>query len=459
MHEDYNLDIIKQLISEERYSELTTLLEPLHPTEVAEILSNYPYKLSKSVLDEMSRQRRADVFCEFSFSDQTEIASFFSTKELVSMLRSLSPDDRVDLLKSLPEDQYDTVLPALAKKEREDLIKLASYEEGSAGSAMTTDYIAFPQNLHVQQAIERIRLEGARKEAIYSIYVVDDERKLCGSLTLTNLILAPPHRRLSEVMDDQVISVPADSSQEEAIYAISRYDLVSLPVVDENGRLLGRITHDDAFDLIEEERTEDMERFMAISGKHEDVSYLKTSTWSHFKRRVVWLVILSVFGLISGAILQSFESTLMNLMILAFYMPMLADTGGNTGSQAATVMVRALALKEISPKNVLKIIWKELRVALMLAVVLGSLAFIRVILTSSSEVIPQSITMIQIGIAIASALAVQVVSATVIGALLPLGAASLKLDPALVASPALTTMVDITGLLIYFTTVKLILGI
>jgi magnesium transporter len=202
-----------------------------------------------------------------------------------------------------------------------------------------------------------------------------------------------------------------------------------------------------------------MERFMAIVGKHDDTTYLKTSIWTHFRKRVVWLVILAFLGLASGAILESYEGTLTSLMILAFYMPMLIDTGGNTGSQAATVMVRALALKEITPRNVLRIIWKEFRVSVLLALVLASLAFLRVVLISNSSSIPEAFALTDIGFAIAIALAVQVVTATIIGALLPLGAAALKLDPALVASPALTTIVDITGLIIYFGMVSLILGL
>jgi len=260
-------------------------------------------------------------------------------------------------------------------------------------------------------------------------------------------------------MDDQVVSVQAEADQEEATYKFSRYDLVALPVVDGNGNLVGIITHDDALDVIEQERTEDMERFMAISGKHEDTGYLQTSIWTHFSHRVIWLIILAMLGLVSGAILQSFESTLMNLMILAFYMPMLADTGGNTGSQSATVVVRALALKEINPKDILKVIWKEARVGLLLALVLGGLAFVRVFFTSSGASIPDSMNIANIGFAIGIPLGIQVLSATIIGALLPLIAAALGLDPALVASPALTTIVDITGLFIYFSTARFILGI
>lgn len=459
MPKENNIALISQLLKEGRESEVFAILEPLHQTEIAEILSEFNEETIIPILFRFPRQRRADIFIEFSFAEQSDLAKLLGIKELVSLLRSLSPDDQADFFNALSEEQYNAVLPELAKKEREDLIQLASYPEGSAGSVMNTDYIAYPQHLQIKQVLERIRLERTDKKAVYRLYVIDNERKLIGTLPITDLILASPEKTLGEVMRSQVVSIKVDVDQEEAVYMMARYDLVALPVVDEENRLLGNITHDDAMDVIEEERTADMERFMAIVGKHDDTTYLKTSIWTHFRKRVVWLIILAFLGLVSGQILQSYEATLMNLMILAFYMPMLIDTGGNTGSQAATVIVRALALKEISPKHVLKIIWKEMRVAFLLACVLGALAFLRVIFISSPTAIPDSMSIVMIGIAIATALAAQVLSATVIGALLPLGAAALKLDPALVASPALTTIVDITGLFIYFGIVSLVLGI
>ncbi|MGI6480689.1 MAG: magnesium transporter [Sphaerochaetaceae bacterium] len=405
------------------------------------------------------RQRIADIFIEFSFNEQAEIAQLLGTKELVALLRSLSPDDQADFFNVLSEEQYDAVLPELALKEREDLIKLASYPEGSAGSVMNTDYIAYPQHLSIKQVLERIRLERTDKEAVYRIYVTDSQRRLVGTLPITDLILTNPEKKLTEVMRTPVVSIPVEADQEEAVYMMARYDLVALPVVDEDGRLLGSITHDDALDVIEEERTADMERFMAIVGKHDDTVYLKTSIWSHFKKRVVWLVILAALGLVSGGILQRYESTLTGLIILTFYMPMLIDTGGNTGSQTATVIVRSLALKEISPKHILKVIWKEVRVAFFLSLVLGGLAFMRVLFLSSPGAVPEAMSLAKVGFAIALALSLQVISATIVGAVLPMGVAALKLDPALVASPALTTIVDITGLFIYFGTVTLVLGL
>jgi magnesium transporter len=459
MQKEHNISTITQLLREGREDEIFALLEPLHHTEIAEILSNFSEETIISILFKFPRQRIADIFIEFSFNEQAEIAQLLGTKELVALLRSLSPDDQADFFNVLSEEQYDAVLPELALKEREDLIKLASYPEGSAGSVMNTDYIAYPQHLTIKQVLERIRLERTDKEAVYRIYVTDSQRRLVGTLPITDLILTNPEKKLTEVMRTPVVSIPVEADQEEAVYMMARYDLVALPVVDEDGRLLGSITHDDALDVIEEERTADMERFMAIVGKHDDTVYLKTSIWSHFKKRVVWLVILAALGLVSGGILQRYESTLTGLIILTFYMPMLIDTGGNTGSQTATVIVRSLALKEISPKHILKVIWKEVRVAFFLSLVLGGLAFMRVLFLSSPGAVPEAMSLAKVGFAIALALSLQVISATIVGAVLPMGVAALKLDPALVASPALTTIVDITGLFIYFGTVTLVLGL
>lgn len=450
---------IKALIEAGNFDEIAAFIEDRHPTEAAEILTALPEDDVNLILEKLPLQTSADIFCELPGAIQSHIASKLNKNDLAKLVLRLSPDDRVDLLKSLPEDQFDAVLPVLAKREREEIKKLASYKEGTAGSIMTTDYIALPADMTVRQALDRIRLEGPEKESIYTIFALDEGRHLVGTVRLADLILAHPSKILRDIMDDQVVSVQVEADQEDATYKFSRYDLVALPVVDASGALVGIITHDDVLDVIEQERTEDMERFMAISGKHQDAGYLQTSIWTHFSHRVVWLIILSVLGLVSGAILQSFEATLMNLMILAFYMPMLADTGGNTGSQSATVVVRALALKEISPKDILKIVWKEARVGLLLALVLGIFAFLRVYLTSRGVSIPESISLVNVGFAIGVALGIQVLSATVIGALLPLIAAAFGLDPALVASPALTTIVDISGLFIYFSTARLILNI
>lgn len=450
---------VKSLLEEGKFEDILEFFRESHPTEIAEVLTGLKPEEALEILRHFDDQTFADVFRELPTAFQVDTSELLDQKDLAKLIMRLDPDDRVDLLKAIPVERFESVMPILAQRERENIKQLAQYAEGTAGSIMTTQYIALNQDLTVREALERIRLEGSEAKTVYTIFAIDKDRKLKGTVSLGELILAAPSKKLSEIMDTQVQSVYALNDREDAVYKFSRYDLVALPVVDSDEVLVGIITHDDVIDVIEQERTEDIERFMAITGKHENTAYLHTSIWSHFKHRVGWLIILAVMGLISGAVLQSFQETLTSLMILAFYMPMLADTGGNTGSQSATVIVRALALKEIMPGDAFKVLWKELRVALLLGLVLAALAFIRVLFTGNHVPMPGTINILDVGTAIAIALGIQVVSATIIGALLPLGAAALGADPALIASPALTTIVDITGLLIYFTTARMILHI
>lgn len=450
---------IEVLIKEKNYIDVADFLSECHPAESAELLTDAEIEPDeiKEILIRIDPKVSADIFCELPDALQYDTTQLMTSGELTELMENMPPDERADLAKEIPEEQLEEVLPLLAQKERDDLKKLVAWEEGTAGSVMTTDYIAFPETVTVRQALEQIRLEGAKKAAVSTIFTLDAARHLTGFLTLEDLILAKPFMTLDEAKNEPIAEVNASSDREEAVYNISKYNLMTLPVVDENRMLIGVITHDDIIDIIEEERTEDMERFMAISGKHEDTGYLQTSVWTQFSRRVVWLIALAVCGLVSGAVMQSFEATIANLMLLTFYMPMLTDTGGNTGSQSATVVVRALALKEIEPRDALRVIWKELRIAIMLGLVLGVLAFLRVELMSRGALLPDGISLVKVAVVIGTALCVQVISATVIGALLPMIASAFKMDPALVASPALTTVVDITGLLIYFGLATLLL--
>ena len=364
-----------------------------------------------------------------------------------------------DLLKRIPEDRREAILPALAQAEREDIRRLSSYEEGTAGAVMTSDYAVLTPDLTAAEAIDKLRKEAPNKETVYYAYVVDQDRRLVGFVSLKDLILARSWDRIESFMHQEVIFANALDDQEDAARTIQKYDLLALPVVNGNDVLVGIITHDDALDIITQEHTEDLEKFMAIAGSHEDAVYLKTSAWGHFKNRAVWVVALALLGLVSGFIVQSFEGLLLQFAILAVFMPMLADTGGNTGSQSATLVIRALALKEVSYRDVFRILAKEAQVAIMLGLILGLVAFGRVVLFGGGSSVPDGFSLPKIGVAVAVALSLQVFTATLIGALLPLTAARLKLDPAVVASPALTTVVDITGLLIFFTTAKLLLGI
>jgi magnesium transporter len=450
---------IKAAIKDGNIQDIVSYFSDVHPADAAEVLIGLDPDEALLVFQSLDEDLVTDIFCELPVDYQSDVAQLLSPAELAALVSDLSPDDRVDLLKSLPEARMAEVMQALEKSDRDDVNRLAAYPEGTAGSIMTTEFIALSGQLTVHQAMEHLRREAADKESVYNSYIIDRNRRPIGVVNLRDLILAEPTAKLKDIMDDQVATVNADDDTEESTYKLTRYALVDLPVLDAAGAMIGLVTHDDAMVALEREHTEDMERFMGIAGTHDDTTYLRTSVWVHFSHRVGWLVALTVLGLVSGLILQSFENVLNSLMLLAFYMPMLVATGGNTGSQSATMVVRALALKEIHSRDALRVIWKELRVALVLCLVLAALAFGRVMLFSGGTILPAGISIFEVAVAITLALAVQVVSATVIGALLPILAARLGADPALVASPALTTIVDITGLLIYFSIAKLVLGL
>lgn len=450
---------IKELIKSEDWNTFREICDELHPAEIAELISAIEPEEVWKFLESIDLTRRTEIFIHLDLELQTEIAEILDRRKLAELLTEMPADDRVDLFKKFPDEKQELILPALAQAEREDIRRLASYPERSAGSIMTSEYVSIPENITVSEAINRIRFEAPQKETIYYSYIINDKRQLIGFVSIADLILANPNSLIKDIMHIDIIYATVDEDQETAARKIQMYDLVALPVVNGNNVLVGIITHDDALDVITQEHTEDMEKLMAIAGSHEAGVYLKTSSFKHFKNRSVWVVSLAALGLVSGVIIHSFEATLTNLMILALYMPMIADTGGNTGSQSATVVVRALALREISFSDILKVLWKEFKVSVMIAGVLGVLSYLKVLFLSSNSEIPTGFSLEKIGFAIALALSLQVITATLIGAILPLIASRFKLDPAVVASPALTTVVDITGLLIYFTIAKTLLGV
>lgn len=431
----------------------------LHPAAIAEGISGLSTEDAWKLLRHADTSIRAEIFSHLDEQLQVEIVGSLNRVEVVRLLTDMAPDDRADLFKQLSEDLQETVFPALAQAEREDIRRLSSYEEGTAGSVMTSDYATVSPGLTASQAIEHLRKVAPDRETIYYIYVVDEQRKLLGFASLKDLIVARRDSYIRDIMNPAVFFVRATDDQEDVARKIQKYDVLALPVINGGEALVGIVTHDDAMDIITQEHTEDMEKFMAIGGSHEDVGYMKTSIWRHFRNRYPWVIALSILGLVSGYIVQSFEGLLMQFSILAAFMPMLADTGGNTGSQSASLVIRALALKEVTAKDVFNIMTREFRIALLLAALLGTIAFGRVFLFDSGPGVPANFSLIRIAFAISLALGLQVITSTLVGALLPLGAARMKWDPAVVASPALTTIVDITGLLIYFLIAKWILGI
>ncbi|MCG6972386.1 MAG: magnesium transporter [Desulfobacterales bacterium] len=450
---------IRNLITSGNAKSLKTYCESSHPVVVAEMISSLNTGEAWDVLRHAGFQTRSDIFSHLSDELQVDIIGALGRGDIARLLADMPPDDRADVFKLLPEDRREEVLPAIAQAEREDIRRLSAYKEGTAGAVMTSDYATLPPELTASQAIDRLREIAPDRETIYYAYVVDGHRKLIGFISLKDLIIARKEARIGEIMHRDVIYARVEDDQEDAARKIQKYDLIALPIINGNEALVGIVTHDDALDIITQEQTEDMEKLMAISGRHEAAAYMKTPVIKHFKNRVLWIVVLALFGFISGAIVQKFEGLLLQFAILVTFMPMLADTGGNTGSQSATLVVRALALEEITHKDIVRILLKEARIGLLLGVLLGAIAYGRVLFFGAGSSGPAGFSIGMIGVAVSVALTLQVVTATIIGALLPLFAARLKLDPAVIASPALTTVVDITGLLIFFMTARIILNI
>lgn len=430
-----------------------------HPGILAEFLTGLETAEIADVLRRLEPRFRAAIFSEFPEELQAEIVKNLPREEVGILITEMSHDDRVDFLKRLPSHQAEDFVSLVAQAEREDIKRLSAYPEGTTGAMMTTEYATLRPDITAAEAISRLRQEAPNKETIYYIYIVDEARRLLGFVSLKALILAKPETRVTDIMHTDILSVRAHDDQEKTARTLQKYDLIAIPVTDENGVLLGIVTHDDAFDVIIQEQTEDMEKLMAIGGKHAAGTYMKTSPWVHLKSRCGWIVALAAMGLISGSIVQGYESLLMQFAILATFMPMLADTGGNTGSQSATLVIRALALGEIGPKDLWRVVWKEFWVALPLGGILALFAYGRVLLFAGDTGIPAGFPSWRVGLAVGIALILQVVSSTLIGAVLPIFASRLKFDPAVVASPAITTIVDISGLFLFFSTSKIILGV
>lgn len=448
----------RELIKTENISAIKEFCSEEHPAVIAEIISPLDTDEIWKVLRFNEMDERIEIFSNLDTEIQVDIIASLGRSDAALILSEMSPDDRADLFKRLPESVQELVLPALAQAEREDIRRLTSYPEGTAGSVMTTDYATLSADITASAAIDRLREAAPDKETIYYAYIVDEKRKLKGFVSLKDLILAKKGSFVRDIMYEEAIYSFAEDDQEDAARKIQKYDLLALPVVSSDLSLLGIITHDDATDIMTQEYTEDMERLVAVAGSHEAGAYMKTTVFGHFKNRAPWLAGLAILGLVSGMIVQKFEGLLMQFTILASFMPMLADTGGNTGSQSATLVIRALALKEVTTRNIFEILWKEFRISVLLAFLLALITYFRVLMYRP-DALNGGDSVLLIGAAISLALGLQVVTSTVIGALLPMLAARLKWDPAVVATPALTTVVDITGLLIYFSTVKIILGL
>ena len=431
------------------YRPLLERLTNQNQVDAAACLESLPIAESVLLFRMLPKEQAAGLFSRFSPEIQQHIIASVTDRELSEILDRLMMDDTMDLLEEMPANVVKRILKNSTLENRKRINQFLSYAENSAGSVMTAEFIELLGNMTVKEAILHIRRTGQPRETIYTCYVMDPQRKLRGVVTVKDLLLARDHDRVEDLMETHVVMVATNQDREEAAALLARYDLLAIPVVDQEGRLVGIITVDDAVDVIEQETTEDMERMAALSPSEKP--YLKTGVWELAKKRILWLLVLMISGMITGNILGRYEAAFTALPLLVTFIPMLNDTGGNAGSQSSTLIIRGMALSEIRISDLPAVIWKELRVGLLVGAVLSLINYIRLALTYPGQE--------GIAFVVALALFATVVLAKLIGGCLPMLAKFLHADPAIMAAPLITTIVDAGSLLLYFTIAAQLLGL
>ncbi len=436
---------VESLVEARRFVKLRELLVDMNPADIAAIISELKEKEVPLVYRILPKELASDVFAYMESETQELLIRSFSDVELKEVINDLWLDDTVDMIEEMPANVVARVLRAANQSTRQQINELLKYPEDSAGSIMTVEYVSLNKNLTVSEAFQKIRREGINKETVYTCYVTE-RRKLIGTVSVKDLLLANDDCIVSDIMEINVISVEAYDDKESVGQAFMKYDVIVLPVVDKDGRIVGIVTFDDAMDVIEEEATEDIEKMAAITPN--DKPYLKTSVLSLWAKRIPWLMLLMVSATFTGAIINSFEGALAAFPSLIAFIPMLMGTGGNAGGQASATVIRGLAVGEIQLKDIFRVIWKEIRVAVLCGVVLAVTGFVKVIVIDNM-LFDSNVTMGE-NIVLSITLVMTVFFSKIIGCSLPILAKCLKLDPAVMASPFITTLVDAISLIIYF---------
>lgn len=426
---------------------LRDILDEAHPADLARCLAEQEPAAVWKILSLLPAERRAEVFGYFAPDLQVDLARLLSRTQLAQIMFHMSADERADLFNRLSPEQRDALLPGLAQAERDDLLRLSAYPEGTAGAVMTSDYATLPHKLTTREAIEVLRREAPDKETIYQAYVIDSERRLLGTVSLRDLILAPPETRVEDIMVHDVIYARAEDSQAEVAAKIARYDLLALPIVNGGDKLVGIVTYDDALDVVEAEATEDFHKGATV-GKL-DGSVREAALSLLYRKRVFWLVLLVFGNLFSGAGIAYFEDTITAYVGLVFFLPLLVGSAGNAGSQASTLMVRALATGDVMLKDWGRMLGREFVVAAALGLTMA-------IAVSGVGVMRGGAELAQV---VALAMLFAVMTGGLIGVSLPFLLSRFKLDPATASAPLVTTIADVTGVVIYFSIASIYLPV
>ena len=443
------------MLEEKKYPTLRDILITMNPSDVAGLFSGLEEKQIPLLFRLLPKEQAAETFVEMEPDAQALLIRGFSDNELKEVVSELYVDDAADLVEEMPANVVRRILAQADPEMRSSINQILRYPENSAGSIMTTEYVSLRPEMTVEEAILRIRRQGVDKETIYTCYVTAKDRTLTGLVTVKDLLLAEDDDTpIRELMITNLISVTTQTDQEEVARMFSKYNFLALPVVDGENRMVGIVTFDDAMDVMEDEATEDMEIMAAMTPSEK--SYLKSSPFDLFKHRIPWLLLLMVSATFTGMIITSFEDALSMLPVLTAFIPMLMDTGGNCGSQSSVTVIRALSLDELKFRDVFTVMWKEFRTAILCGMALSVVCFAKVLLVDRLLMGNTSVSLLVAGV-VCLTLGVTVVIAKFVGCSLPLLAKRLGFDPAVMASPFITTIVDALSLLVYFLFAKSLL--
>ena len=443
-----NEELIQELIKEKKYTELKAQLKEMKSADISDILDNLSEEDAVIVFRLLTKSKAGMAFSYMETDMREKLIEDLTDKELKNILDELFMDDTVDLIEEMPSNVVTRILKSVNSNDRKIINELLKYPDDSAGSIMTTEFIDLRENMTIEDALERIREIGTDTETIYTCYVLESDRILKGIINIKDLLLAEEDSLISEIMETNIISVNTLEDKEDVAKKFDKYDLYALPVVDNENRLVGIVTVDDAINVLQDEVEEDFEKMAAMQPTED--GYFETSVFKHAKNRIVWLLVLMLSSAITGGIITNYENAFAAIPLLVAFIPMIMDTGGNCGSQSSTLIIRGLATDELELKDVFKILWKEIRVAVIVGITLTIVNGLRIFIQYKD---------IQLAITVGLSIVVTVILSKSIGCLLPLLAKKLKLDPAIMAAPLITTIVDILSILVYFQIATVIMGL